>query len=297
MPAGGVGMLSGDGYTPPFVITFEFDLDKRLREGDIRKATKAELAKEKERNTKWASNRQNLISKFGRTGGALVGDYVMITPFASRQEGILKPGEIGKLVDANASCRVGQKASLIVVPLVPYSLVGLNSRGDDNRYFDGDIRRATFEDAIAVFEAVRQKAYSENNLKVFLICSLVKDVDGTYALLEGKHPASLAFHMSDQHSVPVGVRRKIEKTLDLAAKERALQTIRRSPFGKKRLLNRGDNIGAPKPKVNDAAVVVEQPTTDSAANSGGGGDLRNGDNKQKETRRKNVQFHVFELPD
>ena len=282
MPTGGVGKLQTDDQdSNPFRVE---GVSGWLLEGDIRKATDAEiaamkadasrkpatkfdLAKEKERNAKWDADRENLISKFGRTGGALVGDYVMITPFARQRDGILMPGEIGKLIDSNAPRREGHhEKSLHAKPLAHYTLHARS--GKSPVYCDGDIRRATFEDAIVVFKAVRQKAYEEDNLLVFLICSLVKDVDGTYALLKGKSLASLADDIREQNSVPVGARRKLEKTLELVSREIALQKLQ----GARKMVALGRWSGvrkmvALKPKADDAAVVVEQPTTDASASN------------------------------
>ena len=254
--------------------------------GNIRKATDAEIAATQNSSTPKTKDevaeekrrdqmRQNCIGMFGRTGGALIGDYVMITPFARQRAGILKPWEIGKLIDANVPRKVGQEASLYVVPLAQVVVPDFRTE-TSFLYFDGDVRRATFEDAEVVFETVRLKAYTENDLKVLLFCSLVKDIESIYPILlqvefvektrqlllnrKGKRPTPLAtFNMArsteqleaeqlKQHLVPVGVWRKLEKTLELAAKEHALQTLRNSPFYQKL-------------KVSDT-TVVEHPTAD-----------------------------------
>ena len=127
----------------------------------------------------------------------------------------------------------------------PLDLVGAKEIGyQDVRlcYYNGDVRRATFEDAKVVLKAVRVGAYTKDDLRVFLICSLVKEVDTISKLLYDNDMglASLKTLTSEQREdkladlyVPVGVRRKLEKALTMAAHEVTLAKLAGTNFKNK----------------------------------------------------------------
>jgi hypothetical protein len=229
--------------------------------GDIRKIVKGAVREEKEDVEKRVAMRKALTGQSGRTGGAFEGDYVIVTPFARNQNGPVKPGEIGRLVDTDGG---GGDARLLVMPLYNGGTKGL--------YYNGDIRRATFEDAKAVLKTTRLEAYTKENLRVFLICSLVKDVDKISELLDsnGTGLASLKNMTPEQRddelaqlNVPVGARRKLEMTLVMAAQEIALAKLAGTQF--KRLADKARFFPLAQKVVEAAAEAEAEAAADAAA--------------------------------
>merc|ERR1719473_2391454 len=84
-------------------------------EGDMRKATDAEIAAA--RGTP------------SRTGGAAIGDLVMVLPSARKKDGCVSPGEVGKFIKDDKDHQ----------PFKVERLDGSNS----SYYYEGDMRKAT----------------------------------------------------------------------------------------------------------------------------------------------------------
>merc|ERR1719163_1313014 len=103
-------------------------------EGDMRKATDAEIAAA--RGTP------------SRTGGAAIGDLVMVLPSARKKDGCVSPGEVGKFIKDDKDRQ-------------PFKIEKLDG-SKSNYYYEGDMRKATD----AEIAASRQRQASTKGMVV-----------------------------------------------------------------------------------------------------------------------------------